>query len=146
MTLPDETTNHNHNAELHPGPVSTRSGDARDARASGQSTSLADKVRERWKVPVPTEDTRTQAHRPPRSPWTEDYPSPRCVLQDYREAAVHYGGEAAGIRWLYWAIAVVPLAFNMGFAAGHFGSQRPARFWGTALAVSLFVIGLLVFT
>jgi hypothetical protein len=114
--------------------------------APARAPSLAERVRERWKLPVPAEDTRENATRTPRSPWREDHPSPRCVWDDYRAGAAHYGQEAALIAAVYWAIAAVPLVFSMAMSAGHVASQRPGRFWAAVLVVALFTICLLSFS
>jgi hypothetical protein len=117
------------------------------SEAPVRSPSLAERVRERWKLPVATEDTRGHAARTPRSPWREDLPSPRCVLEDYRAGAAHYGEGAALIAAAYWVIAAVPLAFNKACATGHIASQRPGRFWVFVVLVpALFTVCLLAFS
>jgi hypothetical protein len=118
----------------------------RSEQAPQRAVSLAERVRERWGKPVPTEETRGQAAGGPRSPWREDLPSPRCVLEDYRAGAAHYGEGAWLYAAAYWVIAAVPLAFNKACAAGHIASQRPGRWWAAALVLALFAACLLIFT
>jgi hypothetical protein len=115
-----------------------------EAPAQGRGTSLAERVRDRWKTPVATEETREQPAAHARSPWREDLPSPRCVRDDYRAGAAHYS--AGGGAVAYWVISAIPLAVNMLAAAGHIVSQRPGRFWAAALAVALFTVCLLAFS
>jgi hypothetical protein len=66
-----------------------------------------------------------------RSPWSEDSPSPRCVLRDAKEGAL--------IFWpiVYWPLALPQLAVNMLAATLHVLTQRPARFWGTVAVLAL---------
>jgi hypothetical protein len=121
-------------------------------KAAGETTpdrrqSLAERVRERWKTPVVTEETRGQPAKGARSPWREDLPSPRCVFEDYRDGARHYGDGAWLIAGAYWAVSALPLAFNQLMAAGHVASQRTGRFWVFVVLVpALFTVCLLVFS
>lgn len=117
-----------------------------EAPPQGRGASLAERVRERWKTPVATEETRDRPAAHARSPWREDLPSPRCVRDDYRAGAAHYGNGAKVAALIYWAVSAIPLAVNMLTAAGHIASQRPGRFWGAALAVAIFVVCLLAFS
>jgi hypothetical protein len=112
----------------------------------GRGTSLAERVRERWKAPVPTEETRDRPAAHARSPWREDLPSPRCVWDDYRAGAAHYGGGGKAVALIYWAVSAIPLAVHMLAAAGHIASQRPGRFWAVALATAIFTVCLLAFS
>ena len=108
--------------------------------------SLADKIRERWGRPVVTEETRGEDKpRGSRSPRTEDLPSPRCVWEDYRAAAAHYGENALLASAAFWVVSVIPLAWNMIAAANHVASQKPGRFWAFTLTAALIVIVLIVF-
>jgi hypothetical protein len=108
--------------------------------------SLAERVRERWGKPVATEETRDHPATGPHSPWREDLPSPRCVLEDYRAGAAHYGEEAWLYAAAYWVISALPMAWNMAAAANHVASQRPGRWWAAALVLALFTICLLAVT
>ena len=147
MSATDELTTTSHNAEPPPASAPTCSSDAGDARAREvHVTSLPQKFRARRNAPVVTESGRPAATgKLARTPWREDLPSPHCVLEDYREGARHYGGEAAIVVWIYWLVAFIPLGFNKLAAACHVGSQRPGRFWGTALIVIMFAVSLYVF-
>jgi hypothetical protein len=118
--------------------------DLRSDEAPQRVPSLSERVRERWRVPVANEDTRDHPVKGPRSPWREDLPSPRCVLEDYRAGAAHYGEGAWLYAAAYWLIAALPLAFNKACAAGHIASQRPGRWWVFCVLVpGLFIICLL---
>ena len=103
--------------------------------ASATVISITQRVRERMYKPVPREadDAPERRRIAFRSPWTEDHASPRCIWDDHREAAADIAGEAAGVRFLFWAVAVIPLTLNMTFAAGHVATTRPGRFWGVVL-------------
>lgn len=137
MTAQSETTTANHNADLHPGASSTRVRDARDP------ATLAGRWGERARSRPRNE--RDRGKRPGATPWHEDHPSPRCVLEDTAEGARHFGGEGAGLVVLYWAVAALPLAVNMAASCLHIASVRPARCWGTALAIVLFIAAMHVF-
>jgi hypothetical protein len=117
-----------------------------EALPQARGTSLAERVRERWKAPAVTEETRDQPVRAPRSPWREDLPSPRCVLEDYRAGALHYGEGAWLIALGYWAVSAVPMAWNMAAAANHVASQRPGRFWAVVAVLTLLTVCLLAFS
>ena len=117
-----------------------------EAPAQGRGVSLAERVRERWKAAPVTEETRNQPSRAARSPWSEDHPSPRCVWQDYRAGAAHYGEGARVVALGYWLISALPLAFNMACAAGHVASVRPGRFWAGFLVIVIFTVCLLAFS
>lgn len=130
MALPDETVT----------PVT-------GAPAQGRGASLAERIRDRWKTPVVTEEARGEDAKGPRSPWREDLPSPRCVIGDYKDGAARYGEGAWLIAGAYWAVSALPLAFNQLMAAGHVASQRPGRFWVFVVLVpALFTVCLLVFS
>lgn len=144
MTADAEVTTTSHNADSQPEAASTRSRDAGTGAtpAREDSTTLMQRFRAWRAAPVLTEDTRPglRKGKRARTPWAEDLPSPRCVLEDYRDGARHYGGEAAPVTWGYWVMAIVPLLFNKLMAAGHVGSQRPGRFWGAVVILLFFVI------
>jgi len=65
-----------------------------------------------------------------RSHWSEDDPSPRCVLRDAREGAVIFG-------LLYWPVALPQITVNLLAWAVRVLSLRPARFYGTFLVLGL---------
>ena len=144
MSATDELTNHSYIPDPQPEGAPTCSSDAGGARArKDHATSLLQRFQARRKAPVTTESARPAATgQLARTPWREDLPSPHCVLEDYREGARHYGGEAAIAVWAYWTVAFIPLCFNKVAAACHAVSQRPGRFWGTALIVIMFAVSL----
>ena len=76
------------------------------------------------------------------TPFTEDSPSPRCVVRDYAEGARHYGEGAIAAAGGYWLISVPPLLvrFLVVFPLEQ-ATQRPGRFYACLLfALILLVI------
>lgn len=73
-----------------------------------------------------------------RTPWSEDAPSPRCVLRDYAGGAAHFGHDAPALAAAYWAWAAIPLAVHVLAAFPlHQATQRPARFWVCVLVTGI---------
>lgn len=69
-----------------------------------------------------------------RSPWSEDFPSPRCRIADARKGAEVFGG-------IYWLFDAIPMALYVLLVCPlAVLKQRPARFWGVVLLVLLFVL------
>ena len=90
-----------------------------------------------WKKrdPAPRESDNPGAPQS-RNPFSEDAPSPRCVFRDYQEGARRFAQDALAGYVAYWAFAAVPFTVHMLLAFPlHLFSQRPARFWGFAIAV-----------
>ena len=90
-------------------------------------------ARKRARTPAPLESDGMLPHPKTRSPITEDHPSMRCILHDYRKGARDFGDGVPAAAALYWAIAVLPLIQNMLAALLHIHSQRPGRWWAVVL-------------
>lgn len=87
--------------------------------------------------PVAHESDDPEEHRG-STPFTEDPPSPRCVLRDYAEGAAHFGHDAPALAAAYWVFAVIPLAVHMLAAFPlHQATQRPGRFWVCVLIAGI---------
>lgn len=166
-----ESTIHSYNEDPPETEDSTCSGDApatpgrRPSAPARDFTAtvvpFTDRLRaRRGAVPRESDDVPGRPRIKHRSPWTEDHPSPRCVLEDYREGARIFSGDARDdqreggpgdykrearlprlmLRGGYWMIVLAPLTLNMLCSAGHVMTVRPSYFWTVVIVTTLIVL------
>lgn len=100
---------------------------AREARIA-PVIPITQRVRDRTATPRPRESEPVSERKRIafRSPFTEDFPSPRCVIEDYAQGAKDFG-------WIFWVPGFLPLLVNLLIACPlHVLTQRPALFWAAA--------------
>lgn len=132
---PDPTCSGDTEATPEGGPGVARAARARDHTA--QVIAFPGLARQRFGKPVAREADDPQPVRF-RSPFTEDHPSMRCVLRDYREGAQHFCAGTPILYVIYWPIVAVPLLVRLFAAALAVMTDRPSYFWAVTL------IGLLI--